>query len=82
MVILGKKIPVEWDTPAAYTAHLFTRLIPPTRDHFSSMLQDIRHGKRTEIDALNGKVVALAEELGFDLPINRVLTALVKCKKQ
>jgi 2-dehydropantoate 2-reductase len=45
------------------------------------MLQDIRNGKKTEIDALNGKVVAMAEEMGADLPVNRVLTALVKAKR-
>lgn len=81
-VITRKGVPVEWDDAAAYTTHLFTELIPPTRDHFSSMLQDIRHGKKTEIDALNGKVVAMADEIGVDLPVNRVLTALVKAKKQ
>lgn len=81
-VIKLKKVPVDWDNAGAYTAHLCTQLIPPTREHFSSMLQDIRHGKKTEIDALNGKVVAMAEEMGVDLPVNRVLTALVKAKKQ
>jgi 2-dehydropantoate 2-reductase len=45
------------------------------------MLQDIRTGKRTEIDALNGKVVTMAEEIGIDLPANRVITSLVKAKK-
>lgn len=81
-VITQQHVPVDWDNAGAYTAHLFNQLIPPTREHFSSMLQDIRHGKKTEIDALNGKVVTMAEELGVDLPVNRVLTALVKGKKQ
>ena len=62
------------------TRYLFDQLIPATQDHFSSMLQDIRKGKQTEIDALNGKVVMLADNLGFDLPLNRILTALVKAK--
>jgi len=57
IVLNKRKIAVDWDTAGAYSSHLFTELIPPTRDHFSSMLQDIRHGKKTEIDALNGKVV-------------------------
>jgi 2-dehydropantoate 2-reductase len=81
-VIHRNKIPLDWDSADAYITHLFTQLIPPTRDHYSSMLQDIRHGKRTEIDALNGKVVSLAEESACDLPVNRVLTALVKAKRQ
>lgn len=81
-VIHRNEIPLDWDNADAYISHLFTRLIPPTRDHYSSMLQDIRHGKRTEIDALNGTVVSMAEEMGCDLPANRVLTALVKAKRQ
>lgn len=80
-LIQHKHISLPWEDAEEYASHLLTRLIPPTRDHFSSMLQDIRKGKETEIDALNGKVVALAEELGFDLPVNRTLTALVKAKK-
>jgi 2-dehydropantoate 2-reductase len=79
-VMQGKNIGVTWKDAEEYTTHLFKQLIPPTRDHFSSMLQDIRKGKQTEIDALNGKVVTLAEELGFDLPVNRILTALVKAR--
>ena len=71
---------LSWTDAEEYSAHLFNNLIPPTREHISSMLQDIRSGKKTEIDALNGIVVARAEQLGFDLPINRVLTALVKAK--
>jgi 2-dehydropantoate 2-reductase len=79
-VIQQKNIGIPWKDAEDYSTHLFNQLIPPTRDHFSSMLQDIRKGKQTEIDALNGKVVTLAEELGFDLPTNRTLTALVKAK--
>lgn len=80
-VLQKKNIGVTWIDADEYSTHLFNQLIPPTRDHFSSMLQDIRKGKQTEIDALNGKVVTLGEELGFDLPLNRTLTALVKAKK-
>ena len=75
-----KDIDLSWRNAEEYAGHLFEQLIPATREHFSSMLQDIRKGKQTEIDALNGRVVLLAEELGFDLPLNRVLTALVKAK--
>lgn len=75
------KSTVPWADAEEYSAHLFNQLIPPTCEHFSSMLQDIRSGKKTEIDSLNGRIVARAEQLGFDLPINRVLTALVKAKE-
>jgi len=37
----------------------------------SSTLQDLERGKLTEIDALNGELVALADRVGVPCPINR-----------
>ncbi|UAJ80858.1 2-dehydropantoate 2-reductase [Leifsonia sp. ZF2019] len=42
-----------------------------------STLQSIRRGQRSEIDYLNGAVVAEAAELGRAAPVNAALTALV-----
>jgi 2-dehydropantoate 2-reductase len=47
-------------------------------DHRPSMLQDIQAGRETEIDFLNGAIVAFGERNGVDAPLNRTLTALVK----
>ena len=47
----------------------------------SSMLQDIRKGKRTEIDSINGAIVRLAQESGVEAPINETLTLLVRAKQ-
>ena len=44
----------------------------------NSMLQDILKGKPTEIDFLNGKIVEFANEQGLKVPINELLTNLVK----
>ena len=44
----------------------------------SSTCQDLRRGKPTEIDHLNGYVVREAERLGIPVPLNRALHALVK----
>jgi len=49
-----------------------------TKDNRSSMLQDIERGKRTEIDFINGAIVKVAEELGIDVPFNRLMYWLVK----
>ncbi len=49
-----------------------------TRNNRSSMLQDIERGKRTEIDFINGAIVRTAEELGIDVPFNRLMLLLVK----
>ena len=42
------------------------------------MLQSIEKGSVTEIDYVNGAVVALGERLGVATPVNRTLLALVK----
>ncbi|MBI3374922.1 MAG: 2-dehydropantoate 2-reductase [Betaproteobacteria bacterium] len=44
----------------------------------ASMGQDMRKGRRTEIDYINGYVVAQAASIGRDVPANRLLTELVK----
>ncbi|WP_048150787.1 2-dehydropantoate 2-reductase [Palaeococcus ferrophilus] len=49
-----------------------------TRDNYNSMLQDIRRGRRTEIDYINGKIVEYAEELMLSAPRNSLLLAIVK----
>jgi 2-dehydropantoate 2-reductase len=44
----------------------------------SSTAQDIRRGKRTEVDSLNGYVARRGTELGVPTPVNQTLHALVK----
>jgi 2-dehydropantoate 2-reductase len=44
----------------------------------SSMADDLAAGRPTEIDYLNGEVVALAERLGRSAPVNRAILELVK----
>jgi len=44
----------------------------------SSTAQDIDRGRRTEIDSLNGYVVARAAQLGIPAPANQALFTLVK----
>ncbi|WP_412460046.1 ketopantoate reductase family protein [Pseudomonas sp. SC11] len=46
--------------------------------HKPSMLQDLEAGRRTEIDFINGAVVARAEALGVQTPVLRTLLDLVK----
>jgi 2-dehydropantoate 2-reductase len=44
----------------------------------SSTCQDLRRGKPTEIDHLNGYIVREGDRLGIPVPLNRALHALVK----
>lgn len=44
----------------------------------SSMLQDVERGRRTEIDAICGEIVARGLRRGVDTPVNLTLRALVR----
>ena len=44
-----------------------------TARNISSMLQDARAGRKTEVDAINGFLVLQAEAAGLDCPLNRAL---------
>ncbi|MDN4987330.1 2-dehydropantoate 2-reductase [Bradyrhizobium arachidis] len=44
----------------------------------SSMWQDLKQGRKTEIDYLQGAVIALAEQNKVDVPLMRRIVALVK----
>jgi 2-dehydropantoate 2-reductase len=48
-----------------------------TSRNSSSMLQDVRAGRRTEIDWINGAVVRLAGKHGIDAPTHRLVLELV-----
>ncbi|KUZ32491.1 ketopantoate reductase family protein [Burkholderia territorii] len=48
------------------------------RGHRPSMLQDVLAGRRTEIDAISGSVVAAARETGIAVPHTDTLLALVR----
>ena len=45
-----------------YIDLLVGKLIPRTAAHFPSMLQDVRRGKKIDIDSLNGAIVRLGRE--------------------
>lgn len=49
-----------------------------TGDNISSMLQDIRSGKRTEIDAINGEILRRAEAASLPVPRTRVMLQLIR----
>lgn len=46
--------------------------------HYSSMLQDVRAERKTEIDDVNGAIVDIAREEGVDVPVNELVTNLVR----
>ena len=51
-----------------------------TKDNISSMLADVRMGRHTEIDYINGWIVRRGEELGIRCLCNYMMVQLVKGK--
>ncbi len=49
-----------------------------TGNNINSMLQDLRAGKRTEIDSITGEIIRLGKELGIPTPSSEVVYALIK----
>ena len=47
----------------------------------ASMCQDLEHGRRTEIDFINGAVVRLGEQYGIAAPTHRALVRLIHIKE-
>ena len=68
----------HWPTADAYLESFYGELLPATAQHESSMLQDLRAGRRTEIDALSGAVAKLAAEHGVPAPVNDALATLIR----
>jgi 2-dehydropantoate 2-reductase len=70
---------VELVSPVAaeYLERFEHELLPPTREHRSSMQEDIEQGRRTEIGALNGAVWRMGAESDVDTPVNELLTRMI-----
>ena len=68
----------HWRRPEDFLEVFYKKLVPDTAEHKSSTLQDILAKKRTEIDALNGAVIKLAQECQIGVPYNLVVYNMVK----
>lgn len=75
------KLKLEPQSAGAYRRLFFRRLVPATYDHHPSMLQDLRKGRSTEIDALNGALLRLGKRVGVPTPVNEFLTYVMKAKE-
>jgi len=63
----------HWENVGDYLKVFYSQLLPSTYDHESSMLQDIRAGKQTEIEALNGVIVKEGKRFGIDVSCNEIV---------
>jgi 2-dehydropantoate 2-reductase len=78
LVLEAERIDVAWPDAGAYLDTFYSQLIPPTAAHESSMLQDLRAGRTTEIEALCGAVERLAIDHDISTPVVSALAALVR----
>ena len=72
-VSAAMKVPLPLDMPE--------RVVKATqeiRDIHTSMYDDWKAGRRTEIDYLNGFIVKKGRDLGIPTPVNEALTAMIK----
>ncbi len=67
-----------WSKPEEFLKVFYDVLIPPTSAHYASMLEDLKRGGRTEIEALNGAIVRYGSEANVECPVNDVLSNLIR----
>jgi 2-dehydropantoate 2-reductase len=67
------KVPLPADMPDRVV-----KMTQEIRDIHTSMYDDWKAGRPTEIDYLNGYIVRIGRELGIPTPVNEALTAMIK----
>jgi 2-dehydropantoate 2-reductase len=68
----------HWECAKDFLEAFYANLVPSTAEHKSSTLQDILAKKKTEIEALNGAVIRLAERHKVDAAYNAAVYNMVK----
>ncbi|PKL56937.1 MAG: 2-dehydropantoate 2-reductase [Methanomicrobiales archaeon HGW-Methanomicrobiales-6] len=71
-------IRLPWATADDYLDYLFSVQVPDFAEVYPSMYYDLRQGRRTEIDLLNGYIACLGERHGIETPHNRCIAGLVR----
>jgi len=80
-VALSREVALPWESPEHFLKVFYEEMVPPTRNHRPSMLQDLERGRLTEIDALNGRISSWAQEACLNVPVNETITRLIKIKE-
>ena len=70
----AKGIALPFEDPVAYAESVCRS----TAANHSSMLQDVERGRPTEIDSINGIIIAQGKALGIHVGINEVIWRLVR----
>lgn len=77
-VISASEYSTLWDSAEDYKSLFYSKLVPDTYNHYSSTHQDIQRKIKTEIDSLNGKVIALGERHHVNVSTNKIIYNMIK----
>lgn len=72
---VAQRLDIEFEV---HPLELLWETIERTKENYNSTLQDIRRGKRTEVDYIHGKIVEYASSMGLEAPRNELLWAMIK----
>lgn len=81
-VASAKNVRLDPISADAYVEVLEKKLIPQTAAHTPSMLQDLKKGKRTDIEALNGAISRMGREAGVATPENDRIADEIRKKER
>ena len=81
-VAAQRGVELLWESAASYRGSFYGQLLPPTYGHRSSMLQDLQRGRRTEVDAINGRIWQYGQDLGVATPYNETMTRLIQQREK
>ncbi len=72
---------LDFDALSVHENVLSVAVAKATGENYSSMHQDVAHGRQTEINAINGYIVDMATKKGIPVPENTLLVERVKALK-
>lgn len=79
-VALAKGVLGDWSAELAH--HRWRAVAEATKHNNCSTLQDLIKGRSTEVFAINGAVVQVANSLGLSALVNRALAQLVQAREE
>ena len=77
-VMLALNYKTHWKSAKGYLEEFYGKMLPNTYRHESSMLQDLRAGKTTEIEAINGVIVTEGIRNNIKVPFNLLIYNLIR----
>ncbi|MBP1929776.1 2-dehydropantoate 2-reductase [Methanolinea mesophila] len=80
-VMDAEEVHLSWKTAGEYLDYLYSVQIPDFAPVHTSMYFDLREGKRTEIELLNGYVARLGTRHSVPTPYNRCIADLIRSRE-